>query len=125
MLDAPQGFKVVPAASGIAQLAELDALTHLGLVHAFGDLTTRLDVMIVDTAPGIAGSVLQFSQAAQQVLVVICDEPASLTDAYALIKILSPRPRRAAVPRARQPVARAWTRASPVPEASSAWRRVS
>jgi flagellar biosynthesis protein FlhG len=33
--------------------------------------------------------VLQFSQAAQQVLVVICDEPASLTDAYALIKILS------------------------------------
>jgi flagellar biosynthesis protein FlhG len=46
-------------------------------------------VMVVDTAAGIAGSVLQFSQAAQQVLVVICDEPASLTDAYALIKILS------------------------------------
>jgi flagellar biosynthesis protein FlhG len=49
----------------------------------------NLDVMVVDTAPGIAGSVLQFSQAAQQVLVVLCDEPASLTDAYALIKILS------------------------------------
>jgi flagellar biosynthesis protein FlhG len=89
VLDAPQGFKVVPAASGIVQLAELDTLTHLGLVRAFGDLTTTLDVMVVDTAPGIAGSVLQFSQAAQQVLVVICDEPASLTDAYALIKILS------------------------------------
>ena len=89
VLDAPQGFKVVPAASGIAQLAELDTLTHLGLVRAFGDLTMRLDVMVVDTAPGIAGSVLQFSQAAQQVLVVLCDEPASLTDAYALIKILS------------------------------------
>jgi flagellar biosynthesis protein FlhG len=89
VLDAPQGFKVVPAASGIAQLAELDTLTHVGLVRAFGDLTAKLDVMVVDTAPGIAGSVLQFSQAAQQVLVVICDEPASLTDAYALIKILS------------------------------------
>jgi flagellar biosynthesis protein FlhG len=89
VLDAPQGFKVVPAASGIAQLAELDTLTHLGLVRAFGDITAKLDVMVVDTAPGIAGSVLQFSQAAQQVLVVICDEPASLTDAYALIKILS------------------------------------
>ena len=89
VLDAPQGFKVVPAASGIAQLAELDTLTHLGLVRAFGDLTSQLDVMVIDTAPGIAGSVLQFSQAAQQVLVVICDEPASLTDAYALIKILS------------------------------------
>src|SRR6186713_2383954 len=89
VLDAPQGFKVVPAASGIAQLAELDTLTHLGLVRAFGDLSARLDFLVVDTAPGIAGSVLQFSQAAQQVLVVICDEPASLTDAYALIKILS------------------------------------
>ena len=89
VMDTPQGFKVVPAASGIAQLAELDAMTHLGLVRAFGDISARLDVMVVDTAPGIAGSVLQFSQAAQQVLVVICDEPASLTDAYALIKILS------------------------------------
>jgi flagellar biosynthesis protein FlhG len=89
LLDAPQGFKVVPAASGIAQLAELDTLTHLGLVRAFGDITSKVDTMVIDTAPGIAGSVLQFSQAAQQVLVVLCDEPASLTDAYALIKILS------------------------------------
>src|SRR5690348_9293166 len=62
VLDTPQGFKVVPAASGIAQLAELDQMTHLGLVRAFGDLAMRLDVMVVDTAPGIAGSVLQFSQ---------------------------------------------------------------
>ena len=89
LLDAPQGFKVVPAASGIAQLAELDTLTHLGLVRAFADITSKVDVMVIDTAAGIAGSVLQFSQAAQQVLVVLCDEPASLTDAYALIKILS------------------------------------
>jgi flagellar biosynthesis protein FlhG len=89
VMDTPQGFTVVPAASGIAQLADLDTMTHLGLVRAFGDISQRLDVMVVDTAPGIAGSVLQFSQAAQQVLVVICDEPASLTDAYALIKILS------------------------------------
>jgi flagellar biosynthesis protein FlhG len=89
IIESPQGFRVVPAASGIAQLAELDPMTHLGLVRAFGDLSMNLDVMVVDTAPGIAGSVLQFAQAAQQVLVVLCDEPASLTDAYALIKILS------------------------------------
>jgi len=89
LLDAPQGFKVVPAASGIADLAELDTLTHVGLVRAFGDITAKVDIMVIDTAAGISGSVLQFSQAAQQVLVVLCDEPASLTDAYALIKILS------------------------------------
>ena len=89
LLDAPQGFKVVPAASGIAELAELDTLSHVGLVRAFGDITAKVDIMDIDTAAGISGSVLQFSQAAQQVLVVLCDEPASLTDAYALIKILS------------------------------------
>ena len=49
----------------------------------------RSHVLIVDTAAGIAESVLQFCQAAQQVLVVLRDEPTSLTDTYALIKLLS------------------------------------
>jgi flagellar biosynthesis protein FlhG len=89
MVSAPQGFKIVPAASGAADLAGMAGAGHLGLVQAFSGLATRLDVLIIDTAAGIAPGVLQFSQAAQHVLVVICDEPASLTDAYALIKVLS------------------------------------
>jgi flagellar biosynthesis protein FlhG len=89
MVSAPQGFKIVPAASGAADLASMAGAGHLGLVQAFSGLATRLDVLIIDTAAGIAPGVLQFSQAAQHVLVVICDEPASLTDAYALIKVLA------------------------------------
>jgi flagellar biosynthesis protein FlhG len=89
LLTTPQGFNVIPAASGIAHLANLDAAAHLGLVQAFSALAARLDVLIIDTAAGIAHGVTQFSQAAQHVLVVICDEPASLTDAYALVKVLS------------------------------------
>jgi len=89
MLATPHGFHIVPAASGIARLANLDAAAHLALVQSFSALAARLDVLIVDTAAGIAHGVTQFSQAAQQVLVVICDEPASLTDAYALVKVLS------------------------------------
>ena len=89
LVTAPQGFQVVPAASGAADLANMGATEHLGLVRAFSSLAARVDVMIVDTAAGISHSVLQFSQAAQQVVVVICDEPASLTDAYALVKVLS------------------------------------
>jgi flagellar biosynthesis protein FlhG len=88
ILDAPQGFQVVPAASGVARLAELSTAEHLGLVQAFSTLTEGLDVLIVDTAAGIADGVRQFCQAAQNVLVVVRDEPASLTDAYALIKVL-------------------------------------
>ena len=89
LVKAPQGFHIVPAASGAADLASLGDAAHLGLVQAFSTLASRLDVLIIDTAAGIAPGVLQFSQAAQHVLVVLCDEPASLTDAYALIKVLS------------------------------------
>lgn len=89
LVEAPCGFRIVPAASGAADLATMDARAHLGLVQAFSSLATHLDVLIVDTAAGIAHSVLQFSQASQHVLVVLCDDPASLTDAYALVKVLS------------------------------------
>jgi flagellar biosynthesis protein FlhG len=89
LIRAPQGFQVVPAASGAANLAGMGAAEHLGLVRAFSSLAAQIEVLIVDTAAGIAQGVQQFSQAAQHVLVVICDEPASLTDGYALIKVLS------------------------------------
>jgi len=89
IVEASQGFHVVPAASGVATMANLTAAEHLNIVRAFSSLATRLDVLIVDTAAGIAHGVLQFSQAAQHVVVVVCDEPASITDAYALIKVLS------------------------------------
>lgn len=89
ILESPQGLQVVPGASGVAELANLSASGHLSLVQAFSALATRLDVLVVDTSAGIAHSVVQFSQAAQHVLLVVCDEPASLTDAYALMKVLS------------------------------------
>jgi flagellar biosynthesis protein FlhG len=89
LVTAPQGFRVVPAASGAADLANLDARTHLALVQAFSALPIPVDVLIVDTAAGLGHGVTQFSQAAQQVVITVCDEPASLTDAYALVKVLS------------------------------------
>lgn len=89
VIEAPQGFRIVPGGSGVAELARLDDRAHLGLVQSFSALAGDLDTFIVDTAAGIAPGVLQFSQAAQQVLLVLCDEPASITDAYALVKVLS------------------------------------
>jgi flagellar biosynthesis protein FlhG len=88
IVKSPAGFGVIPGASGVSRLAGLSTREHLGLVQAFSHLTAGLDVLIVDTAAGIADSVRQFCQAAQNVLVVLRDEPASLTDAYALIKVL-------------------------------------
>ncbi len=89
ILESPQGFQVVPGASGVADLANLSAAGHLGLIQAFSGLSARIDTLIIDTSAGIAHSVVQFTQAAQHVLLVVCDEPASMTDAYALIKVMS------------------------------------
>ncbi len=84
----PNGLKIVPAPSGIKGMAELTPLQHAALIRAFGELGCDLDVLLVDTAAGISDSVVSFSSASQEVIVVICDEPASMTDAYALIKLL-------------------------------------
>lgn len=85
----PEDLALVPAASGISRLTRLNSVEYAGLIHAFSTLERPLDVFIVDVAAGIGESVIMFSQAVQEVVVVVCDEPASLTDAYALIKVLS------------------------------------
>lgn len=89
ILTGPSGIKIIPAASGIQAMAELSPLQHAGLIRAFSELSHGLDILVVDTAAGISDSVVSFSKASQEVVVVVCDEPTSLTDAYALIKLLS------------------------------------
>ncbi|MEP5765381.1 MAG: MinD/ParA family protein [Halieaceae bacterium] len=89
MVETAQGIRVIPAASGVQSMAELSPAEHAGLIRAFSELSIPVDVLIIDTAAGISDSVVSFSHAAQEVIVVVCDEPASITDAYALMKVLN------------------------------------
>ncbi|MBT3427507.1 MAG: MinD/ParA family protein [Gammaproteobacteria bacterium] len=88
IIKGPAGIHVVPASSGVSRMADLTATEHASLITAFSELKQTLDVLIVDTAAGIADTVVSFSKACQEVVVVVCDEPTSITDAYALIKVL-------------------------------------
>jgi flagellar biosynthesis protein FlhG len=83
------GVRIVPAASGIKRMTQLTPGEHAGVICAFSELSADLDVLLIDTAAGINDSVVTFSRAAHDVIVIVCDEPASVTDAYALIKVLS------------------------------------
>ena len=85
----PQGLRIVPASSGLQNMAELSTAEHVGVINAFSELSVSPDVLLIDTAAGISDNVVTFSRAAQEVIVVVCDEPASITDAYALIKLLN------------------------------------
>jgi flagellar biosynthesis protein FlhG len=89
IVTGPAGIKIVPGASGVARMAALSQAEQAGLVQAFSSLQTPVDFFLVDTAAGITTDVITFTRAAQEVVVVVCDEPASLTDSYALIKVLS------------------------------------
>jgi flagellar biosynthesis protein FlhG len=89
LVTGPFGIKIVPATSGTQSMTELSPAEHAGLIRAFSELRAQFDILLVDTAAGISDMVLSFSRASQDVLVVVCDEPSSITDAYALMKILS------------------------------------
>lgn len=91
LLTGPAGLRLVPASSGSSTMANLDDRSTAGLIHAFSELLEPIDVLLIDTPAGIGPGVLTFGQAAHDVLVVVCDEPAALTDAYGLIKALSLR----------------------------------
>ncbi|WP_456152389.1 MinD/ParA family protein [Methyloglobulus morosus] len=87
--EGPFGLKVIPGASGIQKMAELSVTEQAAMIHAFSELDQDLDVLIVDTAAGISAGVVNFTRACQEIIVVVCDEPTSLTDAYAFIKLLN------------------------------------
>lgn len=89
LVDGPKGIKVVPASSGTQKMVSLNNLEHAGMINAFSELSHDLDVLIIDTAAGISEGVVSFLRASQEIIVVVCDEPTSITDSYALIKLLN------------------------------------
>lgn len=89
VLEAPHGLKVIPGGSGARRLAQLGNGEHAAVIRAFDELPRPPDYLLVDTAAGLSDNVAMFAAAADDVILVVCDEPASLTDAYALIKVLS------------------------------------
>lgn len=89
LVDAPGGFTIVPASSGTQRMAELTAAEHAGLIRSFSEIERDVDILLVDTAAGIAEDVVNFARACRELVIVACDEPSSITDAYALIKVLN------------------------------------
>ena len=86
LLTGGHNLKVIPAASGIGQLANMRWQECAGLVRAFSDLKEPVDTLIVDTATGVSESVAVFCQAANEILVVVCNEPASISDCVSQLK---------------------------------------
>jgi flagellar biosynthesis protein FlhG len=87
-------FGVLPATSGVPEMVSLGADDHRRLGEIFEALFPHFDVIIVDTAAGIGSSVLWFNTFVKNNIVVLTPDPTAITDAYALIKVLSQRHQR-------------------------------
>lgn len=88
MVDGPGGFRLIPGASGLAQMAALSTAERERLMLQMRELENEADVILIDTGAGVGPNVLGFAVAADQVLVVTTPEPPAVTDAYAVIKTL-------------------------------------
>ncbi len=91
LVPGPEGMVILPAGSGIPELADLNEGQKLFLLNEMDQLSQRIDVLLIDTGAGISANVLYFNLAAQESIIIITPEPTSLTDAYALIKVLATR----------------------------------
>jgi len=89
LVEGPAGVKVLPAGSGVQSYTHLDADHQMNLIEELSSLHSQFDTVLIDTEAGISENVTYFSGAAQDVLIVTTPDPTSLTDAYALMKLLS------------------------------------
>ena len=89
ILDGPGNMRILPASSGIQELTQLTFEQKIRLLTQLDRMTDGVDILLIDTAAGISTNVMDFNVSANEIVVVVSPEPTSLTDAYALMKVLS------------------------------------
>lgn len=89
LVEGPRGIKILPAGSGVQRFTRLDAHEKMRLLEALDAMHNDFDFVLIDTEAGISENVTYFNTAAHEILVVTTPEPTAITDAYALMKLLS------------------------------------
>jgi len=91
LTEGPKNLKFISGGSGVEKLAKLDKVQLEKFVENISMLDKLADYIIIDTGAGVSENVISFVMAADEVLLVTTPEPTSITDAYALIKMVSNR----------------------------------
>lgn len=89
LIEGPEGIKILPAGSGVQRFTRLDSEQKMRLLEALDSMHNDFDFVLIDTEAGISENVTYFTTAAHEILVVTTPEPTAITDAYALMKLLS------------------------------------
>lgn len=89
IVESRHGIKILPGGSGFADLTQLSEGEKLNLLSEFETLSDKADIILVDTGAGISSNVLYFNSACDECIVIATKEPTSITDAYAMMKVMS------------------------------------
>src|SRR5690606_54278 len=81
------GFDIIAGRSGQASLSALPSQRLSLLRDQLLDIAQDYDVVICDLGAGVDRTVRMLSATATRTLLISTDEPTSLTDAYAFIKL--------------------------------------
>ncbi|MDQ7834501.1 MAG: MinD/ParA family protein [Humidesulfovibrio sp.] len=89
LLHVEEGLDILPAASGVPELVEMDQNQRDELFETLTDMIKGYEFLLLDLGAGISGTVLALARMAQMRVVLVTPEPTSLTDGYAIIKVLN------------------------------------
>ena len=89
IVKGPEKLKILPASSGIQELTLLSKEHKIKVLTDLDSVVDQADILLIDTAAGISSNVMDLIMTAQEIMVVVTPEPTSITDAYALMKVLS------------------------------------
>ena len=88
IMTAEYDLDIIPGASGVDQCVDMSPAESLRVLKALSHLEKRYDYVITDTASGLQATGMHMIAAAELACVVVTPDPASLTDAFSLIKLL-------------------------------------
>jgi flagellar biosynthesis protein FlhG len=88
IVEGPEEICIIPAGSGLHELVHLTDGQKLNLLNEFDRLNEDFDIFLIDTGAGISSNIIYFNIAALERIVVATCEPSSITDAYALMKVM-------------------------------------
>jgi flagellar biosynthesis protein FlhG len=88
IIKGPEDVSIIPASSGVQELTNLTEGQKIHILNEFDTLNNIYDILLIDTGAGVSSNVIYFNLAAEERMIVVRPEPTSITDAYALIKIM-------------------------------------
>jgi flagellar biosynthesis protein FlhG len=91
LITSTRGLRLIPGGSGIEELANLTQSQYKNLIAELRAIEQKTDIMLIDTASGIANNVIGVLRAASEVVIVTTPYPTAIVDAYATIKVLHQR----------------------------------